>query len=179
MLAVGKSAGWLGGGHSTTIVFRSSPSATEVAAPAAVGPVAKPLIGGSFDPARIYAARSSGVVTIFAVYGSSNTAQTAQGSGFVVSREGYILTNSHVITTAGDGNGRAKPKGMKLSRGLKHTRLGSLRKDDALRMTLQFFYDAANKSHGFSTNPRGPKLQSAIVKTREHNRFWVFGLHRL
>src|SRR5204862_48991 len=76
---------------------------------ARVGPVAKPLIGGSFDPARIYAARSSGVVTIFAVYGSSNTAQTAQGSGFVVSREGYILTNSHVITTAGDGNGRAKP----------------------------------------------------------------------
>jgi S1-C subfamily serine protease len=108
VLAVGKAAGWLDG-RSTTVVFRSAPAADDVAAPAAVGPAAKPLSGGSFSPARIYAARSPGVVTIYAIYGdSSDTGQTAQGSGFVVSREGYILTNSHVITTAGEGNAPAK-----------------------------------------------------------------------
>jgi S1-C subfamily serine protease len=107
VLGVAKGAGWLGG-HSTSVVFRSPP-ASELAAPAAVGPAAKPLSGSSFDPARIYALRAPGVVTIFAVYGSGDGAQTAQGSGFVVSRNGYILTNSHVITTAGEGGSPAKP----------------------------------------------------------------------
>jgi S1-C subfamily serine protease len=55
-------------------------------------------VGKSFDPARIYALRSPGVVTIFAVYQNGDT---AQGSGFIVSRDGYVLTSSHVITGAG------------------------------------------------------------------------------
>jgi S1-C subfamily serine protease len=43
------------------------------------------------------------VVTIFAQRGTDPaTAQLAQGSGFVVSPKGYILTNSHVITDAGE-----------------------------------------------------------------------------
>ena len=100
-LALGKATGWVGG--KTVTVFRSSPVLPE-AQPAAVGPAAKPLAGNGFDPRRIYASRSAGVVTIFVQYGTDPaSAQIAQGSGFVVSRKGYILTNSHVITNAGEG----------------------------------------------------------------------------
>jgi 2-alkenal reductase len=77
--------------------------ANDGAQPAAVSPSAKPLAGNGFNPRRIYASRSAGVVTIFAQYGTDPaTAEVAQGSGFVVSRQGYILTNSHVITNAGE-----------------------------------------------------------------------------
>ncbi len=102
-LALGKATGWVGGG-STTTVFRASPipGGTGSAAPAAVGPSARPLAGNGFDPRRIYASRSAGVVTIFAQYGTDPaSAGIAQGSGFVVSTNGYILTNSHVVTNAG------------------------------------------------------------------------------
>ncbi len=104
-LALAKAVGWAGS-DSTATVFRSSPlpPVAGAATPAAVGPAARPLTGNGFDPKTIYARRSPGVVTIVAVYGTDPaTAQKAQGSGFVVSPKGYILTNSHVITTAGDG----------------------------------------------------------------------------
>ena len=38
-------------------------------------------------------------MTIFSTF---PTGDQGQGSGFVVSREGYVLTNAHVITTAPD-----------------------------------------------------------------------------
>jgi S1-C subfamily serine protease len=61
---------------------------------------AAPLLGNGFDPASIYASRSPGVVTIYSSFaGGADT----QGSGFVVSDEGHILTNSHVLTEAGEG----------------------------------------------------------------------------
>jgi S1-C subfamily serine protease len=60
---------------------------------------AQPLIGNGFSPRQIYAARSSGVVTVFAIYDEGET-QESQGSGFVVSETGYVLTSAHVVTDA-------------------------------------------------------------------------------
>jgi 2-alkenal reductase len=107
VLAVGRAAGWLSNGTKKTVVVQTPTVAQAVATPrAAVSPSARPLVGNSFDPSRIYSTRSPGVVTIYAIYGGDSlSAQEAQGSGFVVSPKGYILTNSHVITNAGGGNG--------------------------------------------------------------------------
>jgi S1-C subfamily serine protease len=62
---------------------------------------ARPLVGNGFDPSRIYAARSAGVVTLFAFFDTAG--QAAQGSGFVVTASGYILTSAHVITGVAGG----------------------------------------------------------------------------
>ena len=103
VLVVGKAAGWLSNGTKKTIVVQTPAVSQAVAAPrAAVSSSAKPLVGNGFAPSRIYSTRSPGVVTIYAIYGG----QEAQGSGFVVSPKGYILTNSHVITSAGEGSGK-------------------------------------------------------------------------
>jgi len=56
-----------------------------------------PIGGKTFDPARIYAARATGVVTIFAFFDNADE-QAAQGTGFVVTPSGYILTSAHVVT---------------------------------------------------------------------------------
>jgi len=66
---------------------------------------AKPLIGNGFDPAEIYRSRSTGVVTIYSYFERNPASeQRAQGSGFVVSTRGEILTSAHVVTTAGSGD---------------------------------------------------------------------------
>ena len=71
------------------------------------GAASAPLPARSgFDPERIYAARAPGVVTLYTYFGGAPPVEhAAQGSGFVVSPDGYILTSAHVITTAGQGTG--------------------------------------------------------------------------
>jgi 2-alkenal reductase len=103
LLLVAWAAGWLHGERRTVVVQRTAPP-VEVSAPRV-----RPLLGGGFDPAGIYARRSAGVVTIYSVFGSAPSSSAAQGSGFVASRKGIILTNSHVITTSGDRLGDAQP----------------------------------------------------------------------
>jgi 2-alkenal reductase len=79
---------------------------TTAAGSPAVGTKATPELGRSFHPARIYERSSPGVVTIFALFepGDDPGSHVAQGSGFVVSREGHVLTSAHVITRdEGDG----------------------------------------------------------------------------
>lgn len=94
--------GLLDGGTETVFVSGSGgalPVEREIARPDST---AKPLAGNVFDPASIYESRSGGVVTIYAQFDGRPAAEhAAQGSGFVVSREGYILTSAHVVTTAG------------------------------------------------------------------------------
>ncbi len=99
-LVVGKAAGWVddaGDDRGTTTVVVGDPDGGTAPPERAV---ASPLVGERFEPARIYARATPGVVTIYALFDGG---ARAQGSGFVASEAGHVLTNSHVITNSGDG----------------------------------------------------------------------------
>ena len=91
-LFVGSVAGL---GESTTTIVE--PAATSAAPATTPVPARRP--GTAFDPEALYVARAPGVVTIYANLGIDGM---AQGSGFVVDRDGVILTNAHVITNAAE-----------------------------------------------------------------------------
>ena len=96
-LGIGRATGL--SGSSTTVVVSGAATGRAVATHVTVD---APVIGSSaFSPARIFAERSPGVVTVF----TFTDGQGAQGSGFVVSPDGTILTNAHVITNAGEAVG--------------------------------------------------------------------------
>ena len=71
--------------------------------------------GGDFNPAQIYKDVAPGVVTITSVFEGGGEdllggAAAGQGSGIVVSKEGEIVTNAHVVTDGGNLNGGGSPK---------------------------------------------------------------------
>jgi 2-alkenal reductase len=90
------------GDEGDTVVLTTAAGDDGAPAPAAV----EPALGNTFDPAAIYRRRSPGVVTIFSIFDERPTSgadeHAAQGSGFVVSPEGHLLTSAHVISTAGE-----------------------------------------------------------------------------
>jgi S1-C subfamily serine protease len=66
--------------------------------------VAVQVSNPGFDAARVYREASPGVVTIRSVFGSAGA---AEGSGFVLDKQGEIVTNAHVVTD--ESSGTRKP----------------------------------------------------------------------
>jgi S1-C subfamily serine protease len=106
-------AGGCGSGASTT----AAPSGGSVSTvpPQPPGKANGSAPGGAkFNAADIYARTSPGVVTILSIFGPAGSvlggSSAGQGSGFVVSGKGEIVTNAHVVTDGGEnGNGHLTP----------------------------------------------------------------------
>ncbi len=76
-------------------------------APAKSDPAPQVIVqaaASGFDAAEVYREAAPGVVTIRSVF--SDSAGAAEGSGFVLSEEGEIVTNAHVITDESSGERR-------------------------------------------------------------------------
>jgi S1-C subfamily serine protease len=102
--------GACGDGSTDTDAASVTTTTTVAADPVDVGSARRASViesaGGPFDSQEIYAKAAPGVVTVISVVGGGGSdlfgggGGEGQGSGFVISDGGEILTNAHVVTDA-------------------------------------------------------------------------------
>jgi S1-C subfamily serine protease len=77
-------------------------SVTTTTAPAPKPQVVVQTAGSGFNPVQVYQRAAPGVVTVLSVFGGGDAllgeATAGQGSGFVLDKEGEIVTNAHVVS---------------------------------------------------------------------------------
>jgi len=91
LLAAGCGSSDSGDGGSTGATAAQSEPAPQVVVETAAS---------GFDAAEVYREASPGVVTIRSIFGGENA---AEGSGFVLDKDGEIVTNAHVVTDESSG----------------------------------------------------------------------------
>ena len=104
LLAAALLAGCGGSGGETTTVRVSSGGG-----PTTTKQVVVQTADSGFDAAKVFREDSPGVVTIRSIFGSGSGVlsagpSAAEGSGFVLNKDGEIVTNAHVVTEGSGGD---------------------------------------------------------------------------